>query len=288
MKNWYGRYGWLMLLVCCLSCRNQVPVHPEDVLVQVGGQTLRRTDVVSLIPATLSSSDSLLMAESYVKKWVKDQLVYDVATRNLESEKADIDQLVEAYRRSLVSYRYQERLVKEKLASEISEADMRQYYEGNVDEFRLDQALIKGVFLKVPVDAPGLADLKQWCKSTNPEAIEKIEKYSLQNAVIYDYFYDRWLDAGSVVENMPRQSSASRASLNANTLVEVSDSAYCYLLAVKDYIPAGKTAPYEYVEPQIKDQLLAQRKIEFLKNFEDELYNEAIRSGEVKFYAEEP
>ena len=83
-------------------------------LVRVKDRTLKRSEVVSLIPRGTSSADSLLLAESFVKKWVKDALVYEVAQRNLGDEKEEVDKLVEEYRHSLIRYRYQERLIKEK------------------------------------------------------------------------------------------------------------------------------------------------------------------------------
>ena len=165
-----------------------------DVLVSVKGRTLNRSEVNKLIPRGISSADSLLLAESFTKKWVKDVLVYDVALRNLGDEKEEVDKLVEEYRRSLVRYRYQERLVEEKLKTDIRESDKLNYYEENQKKFILDKGLIKGLFLKIPVDAPGLTDVKKWYKSTDVASLEKIEKYSVQNATIYEYFYDKWVD----------------------------------------------------------------------------------------------
>jgi hypothetical protein len=78
-----------------------------------------------------------------------------VALRNLGDEKEEVDKLVEEYRRSLVRYRYQERLVEEKLKTDIRESDKLNYYEENQKKFILDKGLIKGLFLKIPVDAPG-------------------------------------------------------------------------------------------------------------------------------------
>ncbi len=42
--------------------------------------------------------------------------------------------------------------------------------------------------------------------------------------------------------------------------------------------------PYEYAQPRIKEILINQRKLEFIKEFEDELYNDALNGGDVKFY----
>lgn len=280
---------WLLACAFFLplfSCVDKTQIGKGDVIVSVGQRTLTASEVKKLIPKSLSSQDSLMMAESYVKKWVKNALIYDLANKNLVGEKAEIEKLVEAYRQSLMSNKYEEKLLEERLPAEISDNEISDYYEANKESFLLEEDIVKGLFLKVPSDAPGLSDLKKWCKSGNEELIEKIEKYSLQNAVIYDYFYDRWMRAEEIAENVPVSKSEFNRMLKANKLVEVTDSAYCYLLEVKDAEFKGNRAPFDYASAQIKEILLSQRKIEFLRNFEEEIYNEAIRKGNVKFHGE--
>ena len=252
-------------LLC--SCKRTQQTDDADVMVRVKDRTLKRSEVVSLIPRGTSSADSLLLAESFVKKWVKDALVYEVAQRNLGDEKEEVDKLVEEYRHSLIRYRYQERLIKEKLSADIRESDKLNYYEENQKKFTLDKALIKGLFLKIPVDAPGLSEVKGWYKSTSEASLEKIEKYSVQNATIYDYFYDKWVDFDEVMDNIPVHVSNSTAYLKANKFVEVADSSYCYLLNIKEYLPEGSVAPYDYAISQITEMMINQRKVDFLKTF---------------------
>lgn len=279
-------FMFLAFVVLLGACKGSQPADTTDVLVSVKGRTLNRSEVNKLIPRGISSADSLLLAESFTKKWVKDVLVYDVALRNLGDEKEEVDKLVEEYRRSLVRYRYQERLVEEKLKTDIRESDKLNYYEENQKKFILDKGLIKGLFLKIPVDAPGLTDVKKWYKSTDVASLEKIEKYSVQNATIYEYFYDKWVDFDEVMDNIPIHVSNPNAFLKANKYVEVADSSYCYLLNIKEYLPSGSVEPYDYASPHVTEMLVNQRKVEFLKKIEDELYNDAIRSGDVEFHSE--
>lgn len=279
-------FFFFVFFIWLCSCKRVEINEMKDIVASVGEETLGRSDVTRLIPKGISSSDSLLMAESIIKKWVKDCLVFDVALRNLGSEKEEVDKFVEEYRRSLIRYRYQERLVEEKLQADIRESDKLSYYEENQDKFVLDKGLIKGLFLKIPIDAPGLSDVKKWYKSIDVVSLEKIEKYSVQNAMIYDYFYDKWVDFDEVMENIPLQVSDPNAFLKANKVVEVSDSSYCYLLNIKEYLPVGDVAPYDYAGARIMEMLVNQRKVEFLRDFENELYNDAIRNGNVKFYSE--
>lgn len=280
------KYSFLFIAFVSLlaACGKTQPVDNSDVLAKVKDKTLRRTEVSSLIPRNATSADSLLLAESYVKKWVKDALVYDVALRNLGDDRVEVEKLVEEYRHSLVSYRYQERLVHERLSAEISETDKQRYYEENKEQFVLDNSLIKGLFLKIPVDAPGISNVKGWYRSTTEASLENIEKYSLQNATIYDYFYDKWVDFDEVMDNIPVHVANSTDYLKANKYVEVADSSYWYLLNIKEYLPTGSAAPYVYAAPQITEMILNLRKVDFLRKFEDELYNDAIRGGDVTFY----
>ena len=284
---------WRFLYLWCLcgsilfvGCGQGTTIDQADALASMEGHLLRRAEVESLIPRTASAADSLLLAENYVKKWVKEQLVYEVAERNLGDEKEEIDQLVEAYRRSLIRYRYQERLVNERLKTDISEQDKQQFYEENPKLFTLEQGLIKGLFLKIPVDAPGLVDVKKWYKSSDEAALEKIEKYSVQNATIYEYFYDKWVDFDEVMDNIPIYVSDPATFLKGHKQVEAADSSYCYLLNIAEYLVPGQTEPYESASPRIVEMLVNQRKVDFLRNFEDELYNEAVQKGKVIFPVE--
>lgn len=274
---------FLFLLCACKGGQND---GNAEVLATVGEKILKRSDVTAVIPKGISSSDSLFMAESFIKKWVKDALVYEVALNNLGDEKAEINKLVEDYRESLVRYRYQERLLREKLTADLRESDKLNYYEENQKKFILDKSLIKGLFLKIPADAPGVSDVKSWYKQTNVDALEKIEKYSVQNATLYDYFYDRWVDFDAIMENIPLRISDPNAFLKANKFVEVADSSYCYLLNISEYLPSGSVAPYDYANARIIEMLINQRKMDFVRNFEEDLYNDAIRKGKAKVISE--
>lgn len=274
----------LTLSVSLFACKKAIQTDEPDALVKVNDRILTRNEVESLIPKGTTSADSLLLAESYIKKWVKDELVLKIAQRNLGSDKETIDKLVDAYRRSLLRYRYQEKLIQEKLSDEIQESDVLTYYDTNKEKFVLDKNLIKGLFLKVPADAPNLSEVKTWYKSGNVASLEKIEKYSIQNAAIYEYFFDKWVDFDEIRNNIPNQISNPESFLRTNKTLEVTDSSFCYLLNIRQVLLKGQVEPFEYAEPRIREILINQRKLDFIKEFEEELYNDALDGGVVIFY----
>lgn len=283
-----GFYIFFSLLLLG-GCTQKGTTELKGVLVKVNERALTKDEVLAVLPKNMSSADSLLWAESYIKQWIKDGLVYDVALQNLDDDnRAEIDRLVNSYRRSLVRYRYQEQLIQERLSANITEEEKQKFYEENQDQFILDHSLVKGLFLKIPIDAPNLSEVKKWYRSTSESAIEKIEKYSVQNAMVYDYFYDKWVSFDEVSVNIPIKVTNETEFLRTHSFVETADSSYCYLLNIEEYIAKGKIAPFEYASKQISDMLVNQRKVQFLKNFEEELYNDAIRAGNVVFTKEMP
>jgi hypothetical protein len=284
MKTWYA---WI--LVCLLfSCREK-PLKGEgmeEIVARVGTYTLLRREMMELLPKRLSETDSALVSAGVVKRWVKDVLVYEAALKNIGADEQEVLRMVEDYRRSLIRYRYQERLIQEKLSTEVGEGEKVAFYEENCKEFPLSESIIRGVFLKIPLDAPGLQEIKRLYRNESEQSLEEIEKYSMQNAILYEYFYDRWQSFEDVVRNIPVQVKNADAFLAVNRSLEVSDNLYCYLLHVSEYLPSGATAPYDFVSDRITMMLINRRKAQFLRDFEDELYETAISHGKVIMYDE--
>ena len=275
----------LITLLGCGACKEQRDHKGKTPLVEVDGNFLYKEDLMSVLPVGLSKDDSILFTEHYIRSWTEEILLYEKAANNIP-DNVDVDKLVENYRKALIMHTYQQELINQKLTNDISEQEITDYYGQNKELFKLENPLIKGLFIKVPLTAPQLNNVRRWYKSEKQDAIESLEKYSLQNAVKYEYFYDKWVDFDEVMDNIPIHVSNPNAFLKANKYVEVADSSYCYLLNIKEYLPFGSVEPYDYASSHVTEMLVNQRKVEFLKKFEDELYNDAIRSGDVEFHSE--
>ena len=275
---------FVILLPACKRSGNAV--GQREIIVKVNDRVLTREEIEAQIPRGLSPDDSLIRAESLVKKRIIDILMDDVAFQNIGDEKAEIDRLVNEYRRSLIRHRYQERMVNDKVSANIREYDQLAYYEENKEQFVLNENLIKGLFLKAPINAPGLDNVRTWYVSRSEESLEKIEKYSLQNAIIYDYFYDRWVVFDEVMEKIPHRISNQTQFLKVNNHMEVSDSSFVYFLNISDRLLIGNAAPFDYVQTQIQSMLISRRKIDFLHDFGEKLYLDAVKNGTVKFVSD--
>ncbi len=270
-----------------VGCKKEQKTEKQDEpIVTVFGETLYQSDVAQVTPKGLAKKDSLLAAEAFVKRWINEQLVYQIAKKNI-SDKDKIDEMVENYRKTLVTYAYQEDLLKEHLSQKISDEELKKYYDKNKEKLLLSSNLVKGIYLKVPLKAAHKEELLKWYKSNSDEAKEHIEKYSLNNAVVYDYFYDKWKDFGEIATILPGSINDSRQFLEQHKTYEAQDSSYTYLLNIQEYKLAGSVPPFEYAKSQISNLIMNQRKEEFLQKFESDMYKKAVADKDIKYFNKE-
>jgi hypothetical protein len=268
-----------------VSCEQKTAGVHKDAIVQIGDKILTREELRENIPSFLNPEDSILATEHYIKVWISDNLLYNVAQKNI-IDQDNIELLVENYRKSLIIYQYQEQLVSEKLSKEISDETLLDYHKNNKDKFKLDRSLIKGLFLRVPVDAPQIEQIRIWYKSVSPASLVNIEKYSLQYSANYDYFFDNWIDLGELMNKWPIGNINEPNYIKSNRFIEQKDDKYYYFLHITDFLLPGDDAPFEYAKSTIKEILVNQKKIEFLRETEADLYKKALGSGQIIFYHE--
>ena len=274
----------IIVSLCVLSCSKKS--DQKENIVQVGDKILNRAELNESLPHYPNPEDSIMAAEYYIRMWITDNLLYDVAQKNI-ADKAMIEQLVENYRKSLIIYQYEEQLVNEKLTKNINENDMWAYFENNKDKFKLDKPLIKGLFLRIPVNAPQLDAVRNWYRAISPTTIDNIGKYCVQNGGNYDYFSDNWRDFEDITNKWPARYKNETDLIKNNKYIEQQDSTYCYFLNITNYLLPGDNAPFEFAKPAIRELLINQKKMEFLRKMEDDLYNKAMNKGQIKFFGEQ-
>ena len=279
--------SWLLILLSILafssSCTQPVADNERTPLLEVEGKFLYLDEVQDIIPPNVNAQDSAEIADSFIRKWVTDVLLYENAKRNI-TNKAEIDQLLEDYRKSLIIHQYQQKLIDQRLPKEPTDEEMRTFYDAYTDQFVLTENLIKGMLLVVPSKAPKLANVRSWVQSGNAKALESIEKYSIQNAISYDYFGSKWTPFSEILRKMPLQVEDPAAFVASHRFYEVSDSTRHYFLRIESFKKAGDTEPFELAKTKISNLILNKLKAEFISNFDDEIYKDAIENENVTYF----
>lgn len=282
MRHDYLSTAVLLFAVLFSGCtleKREVP----GAIVSVGNRYLTREMLDQVIPDGLSPRDSSAFADAYVRHWAEDELVYDVAQKNIPDVER-IENLVDRYRRELFVHEYQKQILSEKLDAEISDDAVKNYYRTHLDKFILKTPIVKGLFLKVAETTPELKNLKKWYRGKDHASVENIEKYTLHNIINYDYFYDRWVSFDEVMSAIPYTVTDANRFLQTHTFLEINDEGYWYLLNISDYLPAGAHMPLDFARTQIEEILLNQKRMDFLHQMNKELYQEALENRKIKYY----
>ena len=269
------------LLVAMGACSQTVDHKGRKPLVKVGKNYLYQEDLQMVMPVGITGKDSVAFAEEYIRNWVEDILLYKKAEGNIP-DNAKINELVASYRRALIMHTFQEELVNQEVGNAITDAEVETYYKENAAAFRAEQPYVRGLYLKVPLQAKNLSNVRSLYKKNTQEAIDKLEKYGISNAVDYDYFYDRWMPVSEISLKLPVKGLDKDADyLNRKKNVEVKDTAFYYFLHVENFIPKGEVLPLEYAKNEIKEILINLKRVDFINKMRNDLYEQASEKNKV-------
>lgn len=261
--------------------RNQNDSHRVPV-VSTAGHTLYLDEVQAALPLYLNEEDSIKAARSYIDRWIKDNLIYEAAEKNLQ-ESSEIQKMVEDYRQSLMVYEYQEQVLLEKLKTEVSDQDIANYYEANKQRFLSSRNLVKGCFIKVPAHSSNLKKIKELYRKKDEVSLEQLDLLCLQHAEIYENFRSDWMSFDDVMDHIPSALDQSKF-LKSKDFLEVEDEQYCYLLKIDNYLLSGNPEPLEFVSHRIKNIIINSHKTSFLRQLEEEMKTEAEKKGQIRYY----
>lgn len=282
----YYRYLFCIITAFVLlasGCTETVDHKGKTPLVQVGDNYLYMEDVMAVTPPGISEKDSAEMADRYIKNWIDDMLLYAKAEGNIPDD-AGINELVNSYRRELITHTYIEQIVSQEVENLISDSEVEEYYNENKDAFLAVEPYIKGLYIKVPKTASGISQVRQWYKDGSERSVDKIEKYGLRNAVDYEYFYDRWRSVNDFFLRLPTDADKEKNNIGKNKNIELSDSAFYYFLHIEDYLGKGEILPLEYAGKDIREIIMNNKRVEFITKMKKDLYDEACDNNDIKYF----
>lgn len=282
----YYRYLFCIItafVLLAFGCTETVDHKGKTPLVQVGDNYLYMEDVMAVTPPGISEKDSAEMADRYIKNWIDDMLLYAKAEGNIPDD-AGINELVNSYRRELITHTYIEQIVSQEVENLIPDSEVEEYYNENKDAFLAVEPYIKGLYIKVPKTASGISQVRQWYKDGSERSVDKIEKYGLRNAVDYEYFYDRWRSVNDFFLRLPTDADKEKNNIGKNKNIELNDSAFYYFLHIEDYLGKGEILPLEYAGKDIREIIMNNKRVEFITKMKKDLYDEACDNNDIKYF----
>lgn len=260
-------------------------IHDDEVVAKLGRQMLYRSQLDAYVPKGISPEDSAAIAGQYISLWAKELLFVNMAQDRLSKTESDVSTELEDYRRSLLKYRYEQRVLNERLDTIVADTSIAAYYDSHRDMFKLDVPVVKARFLDIMPDSPNFKILRKMLASSDPEDVAAVDSLSFISAIRYEDRSSEWVSMTDFSRNFGLDYGSVLSKLRPDGYIEIpdenSDLKIGYVCAI---LKPGTVAPLDYCRKRVRDIIISNRKHDILNNLEQELLDEALANEDLIIY----
>lgn len=268
--------AFLTFTVSCFNSNN------KQIIASVNEKDLLLSEVLKEMPK--ATEDSTFFIERYMNLWIRKQLMIYHSEINLSSDLLNYEAQIADYRSSLLIYAYQQELINQNFDTSITSKEISDYYNQYREEFKLVKNIFMGRYIVVDKSAPKSKNLKKWYKSNKPDDIESLTDYCHQFAKEYYLSDSSWQYFSSINNKLPKFITEEEYFLENTKGVWFEDQQYRHYIYIKNYQIKGSISPLALEREKIRNVLLNKNKIQYLKQLEDELYQNALALKKIKIY----
>lgn len=274
-----------LILILFAGCKDDSTIAKRIPVAKVDKVILYYDELPKLIQRGVNESDSATLIQNYINKWAKRRLMLLKAQENLsEQTREEIEQQLDETRTNLVLYQYEKQMILEKMDTVITETELENYYSANEPSFILGSNIVKALFIKLPLETPDLLKIKTLVRSNEQNDLQQLESICYQFAEKFDDFNEEWVPMDKLSVELQQDIENEENFLKRNTFFETTDSTSVFLVSIRDYRLRSSLAPYEYVRNDIKRIIWNTRRIDFIQNLENGIYNDALKENSFKIY----
>jgi len=271
------------IFICIIVIFSSCIDNTEDTIIaSVNEDDLLLSDVIKEM--SLQTSDSTFFVRHYMNEWIRKQLMLYHAEINLSIDMQDYHKQIDEYRSSLLIYAYQQQLINQNFDTTIAIESVTEYYNQYKEQFKLNKNIFMGRYIVIDKSAPKLSKLSKWYKSDKQEYLVELEDYCQQFAKEYYLADSNWQYFSVINNKLPEIIKKEESFLKNIKSVYFEDEQFLHYIYIKDYKIKGSVSPLALEKEKIRNVLLNKNKIEYLKQLEDELYQNGLALKKIKIY----
>lgn len=277
--------GFFVVMLILNGCAYFAPEDSQKKpLARVNQSYLYLEDIRDLLSANMSPQDSALRIQNQVNKWATQQLLIDQARINLSLDlQADLEELVQQYRTDLFTESYKAKIVAAQLDSTVSSLEMKEYYELNRENFKLNEALVRCRYVYLDEQYSAKKEVMEALERFDSIDRELLDQWRLQFKSV-NLNDSLWVRQERLIEQIPALRTKNIATLKNAKINQFQDSLGLYLLKIENYLSRNDVAPLSYVAPTIRQIILNRRKQELTARLEKDITKDAIRNKTFEIY----
>lgn len=276
--------GQFLLLLSCDKSSSETVEEKGKVIASVNSANLYETDLGRIAPEGMTMSDSAAFVQTFINKWAYNEVFYQQAVNYLTEEEADISKEIEAYKKELLSYKFQAKLIEEKLDTTVTMQQIEEYYNANAQNFLLKNNIVKVLYVKTPLKIPNLAKLKKLCYSTNPKDAEQLKSMCIQYANNFFMNDNTWLMFDDLKKEMRQLNEIPEYEIKNGKTFEFTDATSFYFLKIIDVKSKNTLSPLNFEKKNIKSMMINQRKQQLINAIKKDFFEKAKTNKELEIY----
>jgi len=274
------------LLLSFSSCNKTTGVAEDKgtPVAKVNASVLYATDLKQISQNGLSKSDSLAFVQTFVNNWAYSEIFYQQAVNYLTEEELNVEKELEDYKKELLTYKFQTKLINEKLDTNITLAQIEEYYNNNAQNFLLKNNIVKVLYVKTPINIPNIDKLKKFCYSNNPKDAEPLKSMCIQYANNFFMNDNTWLMFDDLKKEMTQLKDVPEYDIKNGKTFEFTDASSFYFLKIIEVKSKNTLSPLNFEKKNIKNRLINQRKEKLITAIKKDFFDKAKTNKELEIY----
>lgn len=268
------------------SCNKTTDVAEDKgkPIAKVNSSILYASDLKQISQAGLSKSDSLAFIQTFVNKWVYNEIFYQQAVNYLTEEELNIEKELEEYKKELLTYKFQTKLINEKLDTNVTLAQIEEYYNNNAQNFLLKNNIVKVLYVKTPINIPNIDKFKKLCYSNNPKDAEPLKSMCIQYANNFFMNDNTWLMFDDLKKEINQLKEVPEYDIKNGKTFEFTDASSFYFLKIIEVKSKNTLSPLNFEKKNIKNMLINQRKEKLITAIKKDFFDKAKTNKELEIY----
>ena len=273
------------LLASFTSCDKFNSANKNRLIARAENHYLYLSDIQKKFNGFDSKEDSMIKVQSFINNWARKKIMFEKSLVNLpEAQLSDLNLLVNDYKSNLFSTAYKESVIKSIIDTIIDPNAIITFYVNNKSNFKLKEPLYRIKYLSFPLDNVDSRQIIKSFKRFEEKDINFLDSLSFQFS---NYFMmdSIWIKKREIYDKVNLvKADNQEIYLKKTRYHEVKDTLELYLFQLVERLDRNEIAPLSHIESTIKNIVLNRRKIEFLRNFDNEILQDAIKTKKFETY----
>ena len=274
----------ILFFVLLLSCNLNNELD-KNIIAKVGDKTLNFVELLEKIPNNIERLDSTVIVNEIINNWALNELLIKNAEMNLsELEKNRLKKNSNEYYNNLLVNNYKNKIASVNSDTLVNQKDIAEYYDTNLNNFVLYEDIVQARYIRLNKNNFNINEIKRRFRRFNRDDIMFFDSISLQ-LLNYSLNDSIWINKDLFFKKINVLDDEEIDRIVKKTLYIVKeDSLDVYLVKINGFKGINEKAPLTYIYKRIEELIINKKKVDFIKNFDNEILENAKQENIFKVF----